>query len=106
MRLIAGGPPVEAPMATSRGGASPSLRDAGGGTGAGGGGKVPDIVPTERVRAARSTRFTMRSCVTSRTFCSSSSWMLRSSGVMVRDGLATKSSAPSSSALNTFSRVA
>ena len=48
----------------------------------------------------------MRSCVTMRTLASSSSWMLRSSGVMVRDGLATKSSAPSSSALNTFSRVA
>jgi hypothetical protein len=39
------------------------------------------------------------------TFASSSSLIVRSSGVMVRDGLATKSSAPSSSALNTFSRV-
>ena len=68
MRLIAGGPPVEAPMATSRGGARPSLRDGGGTTGAGGGANVPDIVPVERVRAARSARFTMRSCVTSRTF--------------------------------------
>ena len=83
MRLIAGGPPVDAPMAMSRGGAGPSLRDAGAGTGTGGGAKVPDMVP-DGARARRAVgEVTMRSCVTSRTLASSSSWMLRSSGVIV-----------------------
>ena len=45
MRLIAGGPPVDAPMAMSRGGAGPSLREAGGATGVGGGENAPDMVP-------------------------------------------------------------
>ena len=53
---MAGGPPVDAPMAMSRGGATPSLRDVGAGTGSAGGAKVPDMVPTLRVRAARSVK--------------------------------------------------
>src|SRR5207244_3930735 len=99
MCCSAGGPPVEQPMTTS---SMPSADGSGVGVGAPASGARSGVGAPTPSSATRRRRLSIRSSTTCITLPTRSFWISSSRGETRPPGLAMKSSAPSSSALNTL----